>query len=83
MPAQSVDPGIDQWPQHPAVQDDAHHDARQEGQDEVYIAHEAGPSDLYWPPPTRAAISRHGSRRKPSANRLIPRQLLGLGSGRS
>jgi hypothetical protein len=39
MPAQSVDPGIDEKRQHKAVEGTAHDDAGEEGQDELEPAH--------------------------------------------
>jgi len=41
MPAQSVDPRIDEGRNQPAVEEDAHHDAREEGEHEIDIAHRA------------------------------------------
>ena len=41
MPAHSVDPRIDEWREHPAVEEDAGGDARQEGKGELHLAHEA------------------------------------------
>jgi len=39
MPAQSVDPGIDEEREHEAVEGAAHNDAREERQDELDPAH--------------------------------------------
>ena len=41
MPAQSIDPGIDKGREQPAVEGDAHRDAREERGDELDPAHQA------------------------------------------
>jgi hypothetical protein len=41
MPAQSVDPGINEERQHEAVEGAAHDDTGEEGQDELDPAHQA------------------------------------------
>ena len=40
-PAQSVDPGVDERREHPAVEDDAGDDAREESEGELALAHRA------------------------------------------
>jgi len=46
MPAQSVDPGIDEERQHEAVEGAAHDDAREERQKELEPAHPAAAKGL-------------------------------------
>jgi len=41
MPAHSLNPRIDEWREQPAVEEGAHHDAREEGEGEVDLAHRA------------------------------------------
>jgi hypothetical protein len=46
MPAQSVDPGIDEEREHEAVEGTAHDDASEERQDELDPAHRAATEEL-------------------------------------
>jgi hypothetical protein len=41
MPVRSVDPCVDEWRQQSAVEDDAHHDAREERDGDLDRAHRA------------------------------------------
>ena len=61
MPAQSVDPRIDEWRQQPVVEGDAHGDPGEERQDELRPAHRAAAELTARTYPVGGAGSRCGS----------------------
>jgi hypothetical protein len=61
MPAQSVDPGIDEERQHAAVESAAHDDAGEEGQEELDLAHRAAEELTARTYPVGGSGSRCGS----------------------